>query len=339
MSSINSSHSVVLGRPPSYFVKWPQNLAVPEKPGPVWFGSWYDTAMDGRTPLIIAGTYALLAHWANHIRKTNKKPLAFTNTWLFKYLVLAHNIFLCIYSAWTCVGMTSSIAQTVYNITRAGLRQTVDDDGMSAYLRGDATLYEGISGRWFGFWRGLCDLDEGVWDRGLSYYGYFFYLSKFYEVFDTMIILAKGRPSSTLQTYHHAGAMLSMWAGMRYASPPIWIFVVFNSLIHTIMYFYYTLSALKIRVPKILKQCLTTAQITQFIVGGSLATLHMFVYYFDPNTGNHCACLKNSGQTFAVLFNVFYLTPLTWLFVNFWIKSYRNKASAAAAAEKAKKNQ
>lgn len=74
-----------------------------------------------------------------------------------------------------------------------------------------------------------------LWNEGLAFYGWLFYLSKFYEVVDTMIILLKGKKSSFLQTYHHAGAMLCMWAGIRYMSPPIWMFVFVNSGIHTIM--------------------------------------------------------------------------------------------------------
>ncbi len=54
-------------------------------------------------------------------------------------------------------------------------------------------------------------LDTGrIWNEGLAFYGWIFYLSKFYEVLDTFIILAKGKLSSTLQTYHHAGAMMCM---------------------------------------------------------------------------------------------------------------------------------
>ena len=55
------------------------------------------------------------------------------------------------------------------------------------------------------------------------------------EVVDTLIILAKGKRSATLQTYHHAGAMLCMWAGIRYMSPPIWMFCLVNSGIHFLM--------------------------------------------------------------------------------------------------------
>lgn len=80
------------------------------------------------------------------------------------------------------------------------------------------------------------DTDVGrIWNEGLAFYGWLFYISKFYEVVDTFIILAKGKKSSVLQTYHHAGAMMCMWAGIRYMAPPIWMFVLVNSGIHALM--------------------------------------------------------------------------------------------------------
>jgi GNS1/SUR4 family len=74
-----------------------------------------------------------------------------------------------------------------------------------------------------------------LWNEGLAFWGWWFYLSKFYEVLDTFIILMKGKRSSTLQTYHHTGAMACMWAGMRYMSPPIWMFAFLNSGVHAMM--------------------------------------------------------------------------------------------------------
>jgi len=59
---------------------------------------------------------------------------------------------------------------------------------------------------------------EGLWEEALAWYGWWFYLSKFYEVIDTAVIILKGRKSSLLQTYHHAGAMICMWAGIRFVS-------------------------------------------------------------------------------------------------------------------------
>jgi hypothetical protein len=38
-------------------------------------------------------------------------------------------------------------------------------------------------------------------------------------------------------------------------------------------------------------------------------------------------CIDTSGQTFAIWFNVFYLTPLTFLFVRFFVKSYLRRGT------------
>ena len=143
-----------------------------------------------------------------------------------------------------------------------------------------------------------------LWNEGLGFYGWLFYISKFYEVTDTLIILAKGKNSSYLQTFHHAGAMMCMWAGIRYMSPPIWMFVLVNSGLHGLMvsstilksltrlrvsltqclmqYTYYALSTLSVPIPTTLKRILTTLQITQFIVGAGYAMAHLFVAYTRP---------------------------------------------------------
>ena len=137
-----------------------------------------------------------------------------------------------------------------------------------------------------------------IWNEGLAFYGWLFYVSKFYEVVDTLIILSKGKTSSTLQTYHHAGALMCMWAGIRYMSPPIWMFVLVNSGLHGLMvslplsyqdlhanlvqYTYYTLSTFDIQVPQSLKRVLTSLQILQFVVGASYAVGHLFVAYSRP---------------------------------------------------------
>lgn len=101
-----------------------------------------------------------------------------------------------------------------------------------------------------------------------------------------------------------------MWSGMRYQAQPIWIFVVFNSFIHSIMYMYYALTSIGLHPPG--KRYLTTLQISQFLVGVSTAISYTIV----PN------CLKSPGQQFAVAVNVAYLLPLTYLFVDFARKTY-----------------
>lgn len=292
--------------------------------------------MKPSTPMTIAVVYFSMVHLSNKIvrqrqlrkaaqekkvdskSKLGKKemkrlpaaPYAVARMTLFNIFVFLHNVFLCVYSVWTFVGMCGSLYRNVQLIKP---------------LTSSPSRVQN-------FFQTVCDLKYGSFSNihdfdSLQLFGFWFYVSKFYEVIDTAIILLKGKPSSLLQSYHHAGAMLCMWAGIRYQSPPIWIFVVFNSFIHSLMYFYFSLACLKIRVPSIFKRALTSLQITQFVVGGSLAVVHAFVWYTDLSTLNLVNCISSSDQALPLIINVAYLAPLTALFAAFYIESYMRKTS------------
>lgn len=304
---------------------------------------FYPVSLNGFTAISIAITYFLLVHYFNKIvlnrqieifkiensneklpknlKKLKSVPYKIATTRIFKYLVLVHNIFLCVYSVWTFIGFTKTFNQIGYKIFPILLENVKSSPLSKTEL----------------FWQCICntnDLDNNIWAnlddynlKGLTFYGYLFYLSKYYEILDTVIILLKGRPSSLLQSYHHSGAILCMWSGVRYMSSPIWIFVEFNSFIHSLMYFYFSLSCLKIKLPAWFKPCLTSLQILQFVVGGSLAFIHLFVGYYDSINGGFNSCIATSEEAMAVYMNVFYLMPLTMLFGAFYIESYRKKKS------------
>ncbi|KAG5943588.1 hypothetical protein E4U59_000227 [Claviceps monticola] len=261
--------------------------------------SVYQAALDPKVPLTIAALYAVTAKALNIFNASrNKKPWAMSKTRVFFAFVVLHNVFLAVYSAWTFWGMLSTLRRSMVSpFGPAGVAASADSlcrlHGPSGL--GSSIYFNDTSGQWesadpttlassFVGSQPSNTQPGRVWNEGLNYYGWIFYLSKFYEVLDTFIILAKGKFSSTLQTYHHAGAMLCMWAGMRFMSAPIWVFTLVNSFIHALMYTYYTLTAFSIRVPLVIKRSLTTMQITQFIVGASYAILHSFVTYVAPVT-------------------------------------------------------
>ncbi|RDL39291.1 Elongation of fatty acids protein [Venustampulla echinocandica] len=378
--------------------------------------SWYTAVLDIRVPITIAGIYAVTVTALNaYNRSRGNKPWRISKTKPFFWFVVAHNVFLAVYSAWTFVGMWQALKNSIQHPNGpAGLVGTVDSfckiHGPSG--PGNAIAYNATSSQWTTQSPYTVRLTEAgephstdvgrMWNEGLAFYGWWFYLSKFYEVLDTVIILAKGKRSSTLQTYHHAGAMMCMWAGIRYMSAPIWMFCFVNSGIHALMYTYYTLTAFAVPIPNRLKRSLTTMQIIQFIIGVAFATLHSFVFYSVPvqvpnslqdsvkaatsvassavssvaaaatsaglaskvktylfraageeglagtangrqvaeahsrmasahGSGSGASyhteyqtipCVDTSGQTFAIWLNVLYLTPLTVLFVRFFIRSY-----------------
>jgi hypothetical protein len=246
------------GLPPARLFKFPPDARPHTVPAPQAERSWaqpfpippelYAKLLDVRVPITIAGVYAATVVILNRVNKRRGyKPWAFSRTRLFKIFVILHNVFLAVYSAWTFLGM--------YQAFRNSMPSRDDPNGIVAVADalcrplgprglGNGAMYNSTNDEWFlpnpeyklaaG---GVPDpTDVGrLWNQGLAYFGWIFYLSKFYEVLDTAIILAKGKKSSTLQTYHHAGAMMCMWAGIRYMGPPIWIFALVNSGIHALM--------------------------------------------------------------------------------------------------------
>jgi hypothetical protein len=211
--------------------------------------AWYNAVLDARVPITIALVYAVTVTTVNRYnRKAGNKPWPISKTKPFFAFVVAHNILLAVYSAWTFVGMFGALRRTVQHPSGpAGLAGTVDSlckiHGVSGL--DNAMSYNASTSKWVAELPTQFKLTSAgtpdptdlgrLWNEGLAFYGWIFYLSKFYEVLDTAIILAKGKRSSTLQTYHHAGAMMCMWSGMRYMSPPIWMFVFVNSGIHALM--------------------------------------------------------------------------------------------------------
>ncbi|KAH7360707.1 GNS1/SUR4 family-domain-containing protein [Rhexocercosporidium sp. MPI-PUGE-AT-0058] len=377
--------------------------------------SIYNSVLDVRVPITIASVYAVTVFTLNRYnRSRGNKPWPISKTKPFFWFVVAHNIFLAVYSAWTFVGMFGALQRTLPRWTGVETLTPLVDSLCKMHGThglGNSVAYNGTISKWVSTSSSVLLSEMGtpdatdvgrLWNEGLAFYGWFFYLSKFYEVLDTVIILAKGKRSSTLQTYHHAGAMMCMWSGIRYMSPPIWMFVFVNSAIHALMYTYYTLTAFSVPIPQSLKQSLTTMQIMQFLVGTAYASLHSFLSYDIPvqvpdvegtiktaasavsasvasaatsaglgklvmkylyraageeglaenvngpaPTGKVSTrssssnsngiqyhteyqtipCIDTSGQTFAIWLNVFYLTPLTFLFVRFFVKSYLRRSN------------
>ena len=198
--------------------------------------SIYNAAYDARVPITIASVYAVTVVTLNKVNAARgNKPWAISHTRPFRWLVVLHNVFLAVYSAWTFVGMYGGLSRTIPSLSGPdGLIGVVDSLCKLHGPSGPANsiVYSPATSSW----PAAPGLESGrMWNGSLAFYGYFFYLSKFYEVLDTAIILAKGKRSSTLQTYHHAGAMLCMWAGMRFMSPAIWMFCFFNSGVHALM--------------------------------------------------------------------------------------------------------
>ena len=252
-------NTVLLEVPPTSLFKFPPDVdpsvfPPPQLAEPTWYQPFnisprlYVQLLDARVPVTIAGVYATTVVLVNRLNKSRGfRPYAISRTRLFKLFVLLHNVFLAIYSIWTFAGMLRAFhASWPSRDERRGAAVIADTmcrfNGPHGY--GNAAAYDATANQWTSLNPAVKLGDGGipdpsdfgrVWNNGLGFLGWIFYLSKFYEIFDTAIILAKGKKSSTLQTYHHTGAMMCMWAGIRYVASPIWIFTLVNSGIHAMM--------------------------------------------------------------------------------------------------------
>src|SRR5947207_428399 len=124
--------------------------------------SLYLSLLDVRVPFTIATLYAVTVHILNAHASTAEPPAPYriATTRAFKAFVILHNLFLAIYSGWTFVGILDTVRRTIPGITgSAGFAGTV---------------------------HGLCKIGaaegSGLWQEGLAFYGWLFYVSKFYEV-------------------------------------------------------------------------------------------------------------------------------------------------------------
>lgn len=263
---------------------------------PFGIDTWlYDAALKPEIPIAFASIYIVSVFALNaYNRRRNHKPWWIARQRFFNWFVVIHNALLTLYSAATFLAMCRAIAHTWPSWSdgtgAAGIADALCKMHGPREL-GDAATYNTTINIWevkntiikLGYDGNPDPSDVGrLWNEGLAFWGWMFYMSKFYEVLDTLIILSKGKRSATLQTYHHSGAMLCMWAGIRYMSPPIWMFVFVNSFIHALMYTYFTLSAIGIRVPTAFKRSLTSLQIAQFLWGSTYAAAHLFIQYDIP---------------------------------------------------------
>ncbi|KAJ2556687.1 hypothetical protein EV175_001834 [Coemansia sp. RSA 1933] len=257
-------------------------------------GWTYPYAMHWKIPVLVSAAYTLFIMRVNPQKAQGTASGAGAKraqSVVFKRLVIAHNIILAMFSLWILVSMSAAV---IGNISNLG---------------------------WYG---GLCDKKFTLWNGQLFRLSYYFYLSKYYEFIDTLIILYKGRKASTLQMYHHAGAVITMWSGCYYLAVPIAFFVIVNSAIHTWMYTFYALTASGIRPPG--KRLLTSSQIFQFIFGISCCLFYVF-----------CPGCQNDRQKIAIYINLAYLFPLLGLFVSFFVNTYSKASKPVAAAEADKK--
>ncbi len=157
-----------------------------------------------------------------------------------------------------------------------------------------------------------------------------FYVSKVLDFMDTFFIVLgqKWAQLSFLHYYHHWSVFqiywLNLWVGY---DGDIYLTIVLNAFIHTVMYSYYLCSAQKGNVlgafAKAVKPFITSMQLVQFciMIGQAVILLSSGCKTFPPNTTRLYFC---------------YILTMLALFGQFFVKSYLGKGGKKDSAGKGK---
>ena len=116
-----------------------------------------------------------------------------------------------------------------------------------------------------GFEGSVCD--PSCFTGPIWLWAHLFVISKVYELGDTAFIVLRKQPLIFLHWYHHVTVLIYTW--YSYTEHPAvsrW-FIFMNYVVHSFMYTYYALRAMKVRVPRVYSVFVTTLQITQMFIG------------------------------------------------------------------------
>lgn len=151
----------------------------------------------------------------------------------------------------------------------------------------------------------------GVRTSRAGFWFMLFAFSKFVEFGDTFFLVVKKKPVIFLHWYHHITVMLltfHIWANQH---PTGRYYTAMNFFVHSIMYGYYTLTAMKIKMNPKVAFCVTSLQLSQMFFGLAIAVLSI------TNCTRHAS---SSGY-----FGLFIYSSYAILFAMFMMESYFSK--------------
>lgn len=175
------------------------------------------------------------------------------------------------------------------------------------------------SAKWF-----ICESPSHTATGAVYFWSYMYYLSKYYELLDTVFLALKGKLVGWggLNVYHHSIVVFMAWWWLEYAQSIQFYGLLFNTSVHVIMYYYFYLRSMG-KTPK-WRNYITLYQIIQFVSSNSLILPETYLHFTtDVGCSGHYAIIVN------LVFNVTLLSE----FMGIFRTSMKNKKETTKKVE------
>jgi len=169
---------------------------------------------------------------------------------------------------------------------------------------------------------------ESVCTRGwtdlpvLAFWTSLFSISKIVELGDTVFIVLRKQPLIFLHWYHHITVLIYTWFSYTDRTSSGRWYISMNYAVHSVMYAYYAMRALKYRAPKWIRMGITIFQLSQMVVG---VTIGVYVYKLKQ-ANVPCGMTDNNLKLSFLMYFSYFL-----LFLKFFYDAYINPPQRLSA--------
>jgi len=150
---------------------------------------------------------------------------------------------------------------------------------------------------------------------GMAKILWLFFFSKSIEFMDTVFMILRGKLNQVtfLHVYHHSSIFFLWWIGVNWtAGGDAYLSAAVNSFVHTVMYTYYLLAALKIQ--PWWKKYLTQLQLAQFVL--------------NVGTSIYVLCQDCPFPRWMMWAMIVYMAQMLLLFGSFYLGAYIKPAAS-----------
>ena len=152
-----------------------------------------------------------------------------------------------------------------------------------------------------------------------------FAISKVYELGDTVFIVLRKQQLIFLHWYHHITVLIYAWmCYLEHTGPGRW-FMVMNYTVHSFMYTYYALKALRFNIPRQVNVVITAMQLMQMVIGTGI---NIWTYHLKSQ-GKDCQ-QSYRNLHYSLLMYSSYFVLFSIFFYNTYIKPKPKSKSVKA---------